>query len=264
MKQTSVAWIFVSHSTRDLEKVREVRNALEKEGAEPILFFLKCLSDHDELDDLIKREIEARYFFLLCDSASAQKSKWVQDEIDHVKSLQGRKIEKIDLDSDWQSQLAGIKNLLSNATAFFSYSHADRSVVDQVHTALVARDFATWHDVHDLSPGDRWVEKIEGAIEAAASFGFFLHFISLHSVRSRWTSHEAELAFKLDFGSRYIPILLDEPESLYDLLPEFVRNRQWIDYSDKNLDRMLPILLGELGMTSTEQGSVDGGAPRRT
>ena len=257
MKQTSVAWIFVSHSTRDLDKVREVRNAFEKEGAEPILFFLKCLSDHDELDHLIKREIEARYFFLLCDSANAQKSKWVQDEIYHVESLQGRRIEKINLDSDWRSQLDGIKNLLSNAAAFFSYSHADRAVVEPVRTALAARDFATWDDAHDLSGGDRWIEKIESAIEAAASFGFFLQFISLRSLRSKWTSHEAELAFKLDFGSRYIPILLDEPQSLHDLLPEVVRNRQWIDYSDKNLDRMLPILLRELGMISTEQGGAD-------
>jgi hypothetical protein len=77
MKQTSRAWIFVSHSKQDLAKVRQARDALEKAGAEPILFFLKCLSDHDEVDGLIKREIDARYFFLLCDSANAKKSKWV-------------------------------------------------------------------------------------------------------------------------------------------------------------------------------------------
>jgi hypothetical protein len=74
MKQTSTAWIFVSHSNRDLSKVRLVRDALEKAGAERILFFLKCLSDHDEIDGLIEREIDARYFFRLCDSANAKKS----------------------------------------------------------------------------------------------------------------------------------------------------------------------------------------------
>jgi len=71
MKRVSKAWIFVSHSSRDLEKVRRVRNAIEAAGGEPILFFLKCLSDHDEIDELIKREIEARNFFLLCDSSNA-------------------------------------------------------------------------------------------------------------------------------------------------------------------------------------------------
>ena len=37
------AWIFVSHSHRDLEKVREIRNELERRGCNPLLFFLKCL-----------------------------------------------------------------------------------------------------------------------------------------------------------------------------------------------------------------------------
>ena len=108
-----------------------MRDALERAGAEPILFFLKCLSDHDEIDGLIEREIDARYFFLLCDSDDAKKSKWVQDEVAHVKSLHGRKIELIDLDSDWNVQLAGITNLVSNATAFLSYSHSDHVLVDQ-------------------------------------------------------------------------------------------------------------------------------------
>jgi hypothetical protein len=43
----SGAWIFVSHSHRDLEKVREIRNELERRGHNPLLFFLKCLSDDD-------------------------------------------------------------------------------------------------------------------------------------------------------------------------------------------------------------------------
>ena len=67
MKRISQAWIFVSHSTRDLERVRLVRNAIEAANGEPIRFFLKCLSEHDEIDELIEREIRARNFFLLCD-----------------------------------------------------------------------------------------------------------------------------------------------------------------------------------------------------
>ena len=51
MTQISKAWIFVSHSTKDLDKVRAVRDAIENIGGEPILFFLKCLSDHDEIDE---------------------------------------------------------------------------------------------------------------------------------------------------------------------------------------------------------------------
>lgn len=36
------AWIFVSHSHHDLEKVRQVRNELEQRGHNPLLFFLNA------------------------------------------------------------------------------------------------------------------------------------------------------------------------------------------------------------------------------
>lgn len=38
-------WVFVSHSTKDFERVRLVRNALEDSGFRPILFYLKCLEN---------------------------------------------------------------------------------------------------------------------------------------------------------------------------------------------------------------------------
>src|SRR6267142_672024 len=73
--------------------------------------------------------------------------------------------------------------------------------------------------------GDRWADKTESAIEAAARFGYFLHFISHSSLRSPWVSHEMERALALDIGSRYIPIVLDPPAILTNLLPPFVRER---------------------------------------
>jgi hypothetical protein len=89
MKKYSSAWIFVSHSVQNLEEVRRVRNFLEEQGANPILFFLKCVREDDELDSLLKREIEARNFFLLCDSEAARNSRWVHEEVEFVKARQG-------------------------------------------------------------------------------------------------------------------------------------------------------------------------------
>ncbi len=43
------AWIFLSHSRRDLEKVRPIRNELERRGHNPLLFSLKCLKENDPL-----------------------------------------------------------------------------------------------------------------------------------------------------------------------------------------------------------------------
>lgn len=71
-------WIFLSHSNVDYDKVRKVRNMLEEQGLRPIMFFLKCLNDDDEIDDLIKREIDCRTRFILCDSPNARCSTWVK------------------------------------------------------------------------------------------------------------------------------------------------------------------------------------------
>jgi hypothetical protein len=62
------AWVFVSHSHQDSDAVRSVRHEFERLHANPLLFFLMCLNDDEEVDSLIKREITARKFFLLCDS----------------------------------------------------------------------------------------------------------------------------------------------------------------------------------------------------
>ena len=77
--QNDEVWIFLSHSNKDYEKVRLVRNVLEGQSLRPLMFFLHCLSDDEEIDSLIKREIDCRTRFILCDSENARASKWVQN-----------------------------------------------------------------------------------------------------------------------------------------------------------------------------------------
>lgn len=40
--------------------MRQVRNILEQQGYRPLMFFLNCLNDDNEIDGLIKREIDSR------------------------------------------------------------------------------------------------------------------------------------------------------------------------------------------------------------
>ena len=47
-------WIFLSHSNKDFEKVRFIRNYLEEHSCRPLMFYLKCLSNDDEIDNLMK------------------------------------------------------------------------------------------------------------------------------------------------------------------------------------------------------------------
>jgi hypothetical protein len=80
-------WIFVSHSNLDLTKARQIRDALEKDGHNPLLFLLKGLQKNDErLPQLIRDEIKARTWFVLCESAHSKASPWVQEEVGIVKS----------------------------------------------------------------------------------------------------------------------------------------------------------------------------------
>ena len=84
---SSNAWVFISHSNKDFDKIIHVRNKLEALHYKPILFFLKCLDDDKEIFELIKREIQARDRFILCDSKNSRESEWVQKEKDFIISL---------------------------------------------------------------------------------------------------------------------------------------------------------------------------------
>ncbi len=64
---------FVSRSRRDLKNVGPIRKKLERRGHHPLLFFHKCLEDDDaRLPALIREEIQARDWFILCDSLNVK------------------------------------------------------------------------------------------------------------------------------------------------------------------------------------------------
>lgn len=124
-------WVFVSHSTKDFERVRLVRNALEESGFRPILFYLKCLENETEVNNLLKREIDARKRFILCDSPNAQASKFVQSEVEYIRS-KNRMYEIIDLSQiDIKSQDAGkevlelVKPFRKRTNVFLCCAHQD-------------------------------------------------------------------------------------------------------------------------------------------
>ena len=117
-------FIFISHAHKDIRGIRKIRNILEENGMEPICFYLRCLSDNDEILDLIKREIDAREWFLLVDSENARKSNWVKTEVEYIKSKNTDKMITVSLEE--KDTIVPILNRLSNSMrVFLSYSHAD-------------------------------------------------------------------------------------------------------------------------------------------
>ncbi len=82
---------FSSDSHRGLQKVRRIRNELERRGHNPLLFFLKCLeADDARLPELIRDEIKARTFFVLGNTRASRRSKWVRQEIELVQQVTKR------------------------------------------------------------------------------------------------------------------------------------------------------------------------------
>ena len=230
------AWVFVSHSNTDIAGVRAVRDELERMGHYPLLFFLKCISADDELDGLIKREIEARNFFLLCDSPSARGSTWVQREVAHIQSLPDRVWRRVDLEADAVAQLRAIRDLSENATVFLSYARVDATTVAPIREALLAAEYRVWSD-DSLAPGVRWQEQIEGGVSQAIHDGFVILFITPEALTSPWVRHEIELALDLatkdpKAKGRIVPVLLRGGPMVYGRVPAAVRSIQFLDVSE--------------------------------
>lgn len=138
-------WIFLSHSNKDYEKVRQVRNLLEEQSLRPLMFFLHCLDDDDEIDSLIKREIDCRTRFILCDSENARKSHWVQKEVEYIKS-QNRICETIDLSMDISDIFTHLQEFINKTRIFISYNREQLQLAKSVYERLLQYDFSVYID----------------------------------------------------------------------------------------------------------------------
>ena len=132
------AWVFVSHSNKDFAKIIQVRNKLESLNYKPLLFFLKCLENDTEIFELIKREIKARDRFILCDSPNSRSSKWVQKEIEYIKSL-NRPYEIIDLDAD-ENVINECIERFDRRSSVYIWSTSDE-IADQLSKRLIGKSF---------------------------------------------------------------------------------------------------------------------------
>lgn len=159
-RENKEIWIFLSHSNHDYEKVRKVRNMLEEQDLRPIMFFLKCLNDDDEIDDLIKREIDCRTRFILCDSENARQSKWVQNEINYIQEQQ-KPIERIDLSKSDTDILAQLTEVRRKSKLFISYAQEDRDLTVQIKQRLSKYDYDVFVDFDNLMPGSSFADTIK-------------------------------------------------------------------------------------------------------
>ena len=191
------AWVFLSHSHKDLDKVRVIRNELERKGHNPLIFFLKCLEDDDsELPDLLRREIKARTWFILCDSARSRASRWVQQEVAMIKASEGKVFEVVDLGQDVQEQLQKLTDLSKRATVFLSYTRYDSGVADQIRGALRRADYRVFSDPYVIQEGEEMEPAVQSALDESLATGFVLVLLSQYTLHSNFCRAAAEYALR--------------------------------------------------------------------
>lgn len=261
------AWVFVSHCHRDFDKVREIRNALEADGHKPLLFYLKCLEDDSaQLPELLEKEIAARNFFLLCDSASSRSSNWVQREKQIALSLHGKVIEEVDLDAGLEECLKKVKRLSRRATVFFSYARSDTEVAGRIADRLRQEDYRVIFDFDLPVPAQDILKAIESAIDQAARDGLLLMLLSPAYLSSKWTQFELEYA--LTKGAIVAPVLIENiGADLWARSPVIARaafERQWLDLSkfpfENVMSKLLEVLRSiEIGIDERAESSENDG-----
>ena len=173
----SNSWIFISHASADLPVVRGIRNYLEDKGAAPLLFHLLALKDPEEFWPIVQREIEARNFFLYCDSPAAQKSDWVRREIDAVERLRAFKpvrVERIDVSSG-AADVEVLDELVRKTRVYVHHNVPYRGMVEPFARFLSDTGF----QVQDISPrnilsGDAMSDG--ASVEDMLKKRFIVHF----------------------------------------------------------------------------------------
>ena len=224
------AWIFLSHSNQDFDRVRELRNDLEDRGHRPLMFFLKSLEQDAEIFGLIEREIKARSWFVLCDSENARKSEWVQREREIIKGLprDSHTYREVDLDDPHADVLDEVQQLVRNASVFLSYSQHDKELAQSIRDVLLEQDFAVFWAEDDLSAGEEWADRFSEELEKAVTQGAVLVLLSHESIQSVFVVAEVRraltLAERMPPGrSHVIPIFTSDPSTLLEMLPRDVQ-----------------------------------------
>lgn len=208
MKQDNDIWVFLSHSNKDYEKVREVRNLLEELDFRPLIFFLNCLNEDDEIDSLIKREIDSRRRFILCDSPNAQSSKWVQKEVDYIKSKQ-RYYYTLDLSESSENIAEKVLEFAKESTVYISCSRKDEHYYEQLKTELyndLGIRVLDWENA--ILSGRSFETQIKEMIDKSLLNGYIIFLITDNFLKSPFCYKELEYVLqKQEF--KHIIVLRD-------------------------------------------------------
>ena len=201
IEKTGEGYIFLSHSHKDIERVRQIRNQLEEEGFEPLCFYLKCLEDADEIEDLIKREIDAREWFVFINSENSRSSKWVSLEREYIANAKNKKVLTIDIE-DADSVNNALLKIRENLRIFITYAHKDMPLARQFQNAFEEKDYQVYFPVENIFS---YEESCASAIAQAHSVAVLITENLLHSKFA-----EYEISQSKRFAKQIFPIVIGD------------------------------------------------------
>ncbi len=191
-----------------------VRNEFERLGHNPLAFHLKCLSDKTEKDkqellSLIKREIDARQWFVFCESPAAKESPYVKFERDYINDSGKDKIWSLDMTQEDDKIKKLVEFISIDIEVFISYSYHDTVLIQPLIETLVAKDYSVWEPQKTLNTGNNFVDSVQKKIIRCSYKGFFLLVITQNSVKSNYV--KKELDFALSHNALIIPLIIGNP-----------------------------------------------------
>lgn len=231
--------IFLSHSHDDIVEVRKIRNSLEQDGFEPLCFYLKCLTDDDEIEDLIKREIDAREWFIFVDSENARKSRWVKKEREHITKTDKKKIITINLE-DRETIEATLHKITHNLRVYISNSNKDNPLARRLKDKLIAKDYLVFFPPDSLTATDNFRHVLADAITAASEEGCVIALLTPHAIQSHWV--KTELNYALTQQGNVIPVMVGDfelPVGIKFILHRYQMYRLPEEPSDEDLDQLV-------------------------
>lgn len=197
MNENKDIWIFLSHSSQDFDKVRLIRNYLEEKKCRPLMFYLKCLNSEEEILELVKREIDVRSRFIVCDSDNARASKWVKREIDYVTAKKyERSYIRLDMSKPMKELEREIDSYISGIHLFFSYQRRGEYKYDWniIWERLGKYELRFFCDKKNLSAGVCYADCLKDEISKSAECGYFI--LLLDDEVSKWQQWEILEAMK--------------------------------------------------------------------
>lgn len=216
--------VFLSHSSKDIDKVRKIRDILEALEFEPLLFHMKCLDDdNDLLEDFIKKEIDARNVFVYCRSRNSEDSVWVQRELEYIRTSGNKRLYSIDIEKPLRETLVTFLQTLARIVqrnkVFISASHSDRAVSDRIAGILedAGYDVIRYNTFEKSKVGQH-----DEDLRDIARNGIFLPIISSRFLKSVYCVSELEKVLYFsdpDSGPLCRPVYLMPPSVAAHFLP---------------------------------------------